>query len=57
MNAYRIARIFVSSTFKDMDFERDYLKNFILSRLNNELSQYNVLVELCKGGGYPSLLV
>lgn len=47
MNAFRTVRIFVSSTFKDMDFERDYLKNFVLPRLNNELLQYNILVELC----------
>lgn len=47
MNAYRIIRIFVSSTFKDMDFERDYLKDFILPRLNKELIQYEIFVELC----------
>lgn len=46
-NVFSIKRIFVSSTFKDMDYERDYLKNVILPRLNKEMIQYNVIVELC----------
>lgn len=45
--AFRIIRVFVSSTFKDMDFERDYLKNVLLPKLNKEMADYNILVELC----------
>lgn len=46
-NVYLIINVFVSSTFKDMDFERDYLKDIIIPRLNTELEDYNVRVELC----------
>lgn len=47
MNVYRLVRIFVSSTFKDMDFERDYLKNILIPKLNEEMRQHDILVEIC----------
>lgn len=34
MNQWTIVRIFVSSTFKDMDVERDALRNIVVPRLN-----------------------
>lgn len=46
-NVYRLIRIFVSSTFRDMDFERDYLKNVLIPKLNKEMSKYDILIELC----------
>ena len=47
MNVYRLVRVFVSSTFRDMDFERDYLKNILIPKLNEEMRQHDILVELC----------
>ena len=47
VNVFSIKRIFISSTFKDMDYERDYLKDVLLPRLNKEMIQYNIVVELC----------
>ena len=38
--------IFVSSTFQDMDRERDYLKSLVLSQLNEMLLPYNTSVSL-----------
>lgn len=38
--------IFVSSTFRDMDRERDYLKSLVLPRLNEMLLPYNTFVSL-----------
>lgn len=30
-----------------MDYERDYLKDILLPKLNKELSNYKTIVELC----------
>ena len=38
--------IFVSSTFRDMHFERDILNRRIGSKLNYELSKYNRSVRI-----------
>ncbi len=46
-NIFHIIYVFISSTFKDMDFERDYLKDVLFPRLNKELEEYNIKVELC----------
>lgn len=40
-------KIFVSSTFKDMDYERDILHDEIVPELNEYASQYGEQVELC----------
>lgn len=47
MNVYRLVRVFVSSTFRDMDFERDYLKNILIPKLNKEMHKYDIFVEIC----------
>ena len=39
-------KIFVSSTFKDMDYERDILHDEIVPELNEYASQYGEQVEL-----------
>lgn len=39
--------IFISSTFCDMDNERDYLKDILIPRLNNELGEFYISVEIC----------
>ena len=46
MNHIKTIRIFVSSTFKDMDLERDALRNIVAPRLNQELALYNINVEM-----------
>ena len=48
MPAYqpKIKRIFVSSTFKDMQLERDLLRDRILPALNQFTEQYGLTVEL-----------
>ena len=39
-------RIFLSSTFRDMDVERDALRNIVAPRLNKELAVYNMCVDM-----------
>jgi hypothetical protein len=34
---WRTFRVFISSTFKDMQAERDYLERFVFPRLREEL--------------------
>lgn len=46
MNSAKTIRIFVSSTFRDMDTERDALRNLIEPRLNEALSKYSIDVKL-----------
>lgn len=38
--------IFISSTFNDMQSERDYIRKYIVPRLTEELAQYNVSIQL-----------
>jgi len=38
--------VFISSTFRDMHFERDVLNNTVNARLNRRLSEYNQSVRL-----------
>ena len=42
MGKFRRYNVFISSTFKDMDFERDIIKFKIIPRINQELKNYNV---------------
>ncbi len=42
LNTWRAFPIFISSTFKDMHAERDYLNTFLLAKLNEEFSAYKV---------------
>lgn len=35
-------RIFISSTFKDMDLERDVIKNIVIPQLNRTYAKYNI---------------
>lgn len=35
-------KIFISSTFKDMDFERDVVRNLVIPQLNHTYSKYNI---------------
>lgn len=46
MNQWTIVRIFVSSTFKDMDVERDALRNIVVPRLNEFFIKNRVNVQL-----------
>lgn len=46
MNQWTIVRIFVSSTFKDMDVERDALRNIVVPRLNDFFIGQRVNVQL-----------
>ena len=46
MNSAKTIRIFVSSTFRDMDTERDALRNLVEPRLNEALSRYGIDVKL-----------
>lgn len=43
---HRHINIFVSSTFRDMQAERDYLKKHVLPRLQEELLQYGITVNM-----------
>lgn len=38
--------IFISSTFNDMQSERDYIRKFIIPRLNEELYKYQINVQV-----------
>ena len=46
MNPWTIIRIFVSSTFKDMDVERDALRNLVVPRLNDHFVGLRVNIQL-----------
>lgn len=46
MNKWIVVRIFVSSTFKDMDVERDALRNIIVPRLNDCFIGKHVNIQL-----------
>ena len=46
MNQWTIVRIFISSTFKDMDVERDALRNIVVPRLNDFFVGQRVNVQL-----------
>lgn len=46
MNQWTIVRIFVSSTFKDMDVERDALRNIVVPQLNNFFIGHRINVQL-----------
>ncbi|MBO5935695.1 MAG: DUF4062 domain-containing protein, partial [Clostridia bacterium] len=39
--------VFVSSTFKDMHFERDAIQDITLPGLNNEAAKYSQRVSFC----------
>lgn len=45
MKSWRYIKVFVSSTFKDMDIERDALKNFIEPQINDFLRDYACTLE------------
>ena len=42
---WKTISIFISSTFNDMQAERDYIRKYIVPRLNEELEQYCVVVQ------------
>ena len=46
MGNWKFLKIFVSSTFRDMDVERDVLKNMTEPQLNEYLKEYGCSVEL-----------
>lgn len=46
-NTWKNFSIFISSTFSDMDGERDYIKDVVIPRLNKVLSEYSVVVNVC----------
>ena len=45
MDNWRCIKIFVSSTFKDMDVERDIIRMLVEPKLNEFLAEYNCSVE------------
>lgn len=52
--------IFVSSTFKDMDAERDMMENFVKSEIKKRLAAHNIMkdvdiVDLRWGVEHPGL--
>lgn len=62
MEKWRYIKIFVSSTFLDMDIERDALKNIVEPRLNDFLKDYACCIDFVdlrhsvKTNSYLSLL-
>ncbi|MCD4705339.1 DUF4062 domain-containing protein, partial [bacterium] len=40
IDTWKTFSVFVSSTFKDMHAERDYLKNYTFKEIEEELKQY-----------------
>ena len=42
MPAYETVRVFISSTFRDMQAERDHLVRFVFPRLREELLSYRI---------------
>ena len=47
--------VFISSTFKDMQFERDILQNNVLPRIKDFAKQYGRNMELCDPVSYTHL--
>ena len=45
MKSWRYIKVFVSSTFKDMDIERDALKNLVEPQINDFLRDYACTLE------------
>ena len=39
---HRVLSVFISSTFSDMHFERDYLKMHVFPQINEELKKYSI---------------
>ena len=46
MKTWKRAKIFVSSTFKDMDMERDALKNIVVPKLNEAFLYKNLHIDI-----------
>ena len=44
--SWKVISIFISSTFLDMDMERDYLKYYVLPRLETEFAAYRLSFQL-----------
>lgn len=44
MSSWRTVSVFISSTFMDMDAERDLLQNMVMKKLSDELAKYRVQV-------------
>ncbi len=42
MNAWKTIRVFISSTFRDMQAERDWLVRFVFPRLREDLAKYRI---------------
>ncbi len=42
MNAWKTIRVFISSTFRDMQAERDWLVRFVFPRLREELVKHRI---------------
>lgn len=45
MRNFRRYKVFISSTFRDMDFERDVIKFNVIPRINAELRKYDTAVD------------
>lgn len=46
MKNWKTIKIFVSSTFKDMDVERDALRNIVLPRLNEHFAPHKRNIQI-----------
>lgn len=55
MNSTKTISFFISSTFCDMHFERDYIKTVIFPELNEEYNKKNIYIQLIdlRTGIYP----
>ena len=45
MRSWQTIRVFISSTFRDMHAERDYLVKVVFSRLRERLEKYRIHTE------------
>ena len=57
---WRTFSVFISSTFADMQAERDYLKNIFFSRVEDELQKRRIrleIVDLRWGVDSPSMVM
>lgn len=43
---WKTISIFISSTFNDMQSERDYIRKFVIPRLSEELSSYKIYLQV-----------
>lgn len=43
---WKVVYIFLSSTFKDMHYERDYIRNYVIPSLNDKLKEHRIIVRL-----------